>query len=65
MMVKLPDDAPWYDKMVFEIFSNPGYYFGYLAVIMIPLFLLATVATFVLITDSLDKTDKKRGKKRV
>jgi hypothetical protein len=64
-MVKLPDDAPWYDKMVFEIFSNPGYYFGYLAIFMIPLFLVAMVATFVLISDSLNKTDKTTGKKKM
>jgi len=58
---------PWYDKLVFEIFSNPRYYFGWLAIIMIPLGIIAIIATFILITDSLDEGkassgDKKRSK---
>jgi len=52
--------------LVFEIFSNPRYYFGWLAIIMIPLGIIAIIATFILITDSLDEGkasgDKKRSK---
>ena len=46
-------------KRFFESFCPPSYYFGWLAVILVPLAIMALVAVLVLINSSLDE-DRKR-----